>query len=100
MHDGQMALVPYRLQSRHRRVEAEKAVQVNYRVTRDIDGWPHGVISLLAVRNHDIEAVGRAPLEDDHEAFVGGSRFDCAQRGTRQEVRQSRGPDHGHAAPS
>ena len=51
-------------------MQPEEAVQIKHCVARDIDRRPHGVISRLAVRNHDIQTVGRAPLEDDHQPLV------------------------------
>ncbi len=70
VHDGQMALVPERLQGRHRGMQSEEAVEIDDRVARNIDRRPHGVVSLLAVRNHDVQSVGRAALEDDHQPLV------------------------------
>ena len=54
----------------------KKAIQIDHRVTRNIDRWPHGVVSLLAVRDHDIQTVGRASLKDDHQPLVAGTGLD------------------------
>ena len=70
MHDRQMALVPQRLKRRHRRMKSEKPVKVKHRVAWDIDGRPHGVVSLFAMRDHDIQTIRRAALKDDHQPLV------------------------------
>src|SRR5882762_7955758 len=62
-----MLLFPERLKSRHRRMQSEKAVEVEHGFLGDVDGWPHGVISGLAVGHNDVEAVGCAALEDYYQ---------------------------------
>src|SRR3984957_2447866 len=67
-------------------MEAKKSIEINDRAPWDVDGWPHGVIGLLAVWNHDIEAVSRAPLKDDYQPLVANSSVDRGKRRARQET--------------
>ena len=60
-------------------MQSEEAVEINYRVARNIDRRPHGVICRLAMRDHDIQSVGRAPLEDDHEPLVSRAAVRAAE---------------------
>ncbi len=50
-------------------MQAEEAVQIEHRASRDVDGRAQRVIGLLAVRNDNIEAVGCAALENNHESL-------------------------------
>src|SRR5580658_8681931 len=70
VNDGQMALLPKRLEGRERRMESEESVEIKHRVAGNIDGWPHGVVCTLVVGHDDVEAVGCAALEDDDETLV------------------------------
>ncbi len=51
-------------------MQPEKSIEINYRIARNIDRWPHRVIRLLGVRNHDVQSIGRAALEDDDQPLV------------------------------
>src|SRR6267378_8183011 len=78
-------------------MEAEESVEVNHRVARDIDRRPHGVISLLAMRDHDIQTISRASLENDHQPLVTRVSFDggvsraCKKRGDRSRAHNRQG---------
>ncbi len=85
MDDGQVTLVPQRLERRHRRMQPEEAVQVNHRIARNIDGWPHGIVGGLAVGNHNIQSVCRASLEDDNQPFFANSGIDRRESSARQK---------------
>ena len=64
-------------------MKAEEAVQIDHRIAWDVDRRPHRIISLLTMRHHDIEAVGRAPLEDDYKTFFFGPGSICAENAAR-----------------
>src|SRR5437868_3090220 len=75
-------------------METEEAVQIDDGVAWDVDGWSHRIVSLLAVRNHDVETVSRATLENDDEAFVARAGLDRGVSGAGQERRdRSRADD-------
>src|SRR5439155_7616182 len=82
-----MALVPNRLKRRECRMQAEEAVQIEHRASRDVDGRAHRVIGLLAVRNDNIEAVGCAALENNHESLVPITGFERAVSSACEECR-------------
>ena len=75
-------------------MKTEKSIEIDDRVARDVDGRTHGVVSRLAVRDHDVQAVGRAPLEDDHQAFVARAAVDCRKCRASQEPGDSSRADH------
>ena len=70
-------------------MQSEEAVEVNHRVARNIDRRPHGVVGRLAVRDHDIQSVRRAALEDDHQPLVARAGFDGRVSRASQESRES-----------
>src|SRR5437899_7737656 len=86
-----MALVPNRLKGRECRMQAEEAVQIEHRASRDVDGRAHRVIGLLAVRNDNIEAVGCAALENNHESLgpITGFERAVSSAGERSEEHTS-----------
>src|SRR5436190_15906021 len=82
-----MLLVPQRLESSHRRMQAEEAVQINHALlsiarTRNRNAGTHAVIRLLAVRYNNVQAVSGAALKEDDQALLprssGLSRIDGA----------------------
>ena len=89
MDDSQVALLPQGLKRGYGWVQAEEAVEVNHRAARDIDGWAHGVVRLLAVRHDYVQAVRGAALEDHDQAFVLRSGFRCAVSSASKESRYS-----------
>jgi hypothetical protein len=52
-------------------MQAEEAIEVETWFCGDGDAGAHGVVVLLAVGNDDVEAVGRAALEDDDQPRPG-----------------------------
>ena len=56
----------------HGGVQSEKSIQVDELVLRDRDGRPELIVVLLRMGHHDIETVGRAPLEDDYQLLALG----------------------------
>src|ERR1700722_6340345 len=79
-------------------MEAKKTIEINDRAPWDVDGWPHGVIGLLAVWNHDIEAVSRAPLKDDYQPLVADSSVDRGKCRARQKTWDRGGTDNRKSA--
>ncbi len=76
MDDGETLRIPHRLEPGERRMQAEETVEVDDRLARRAlarlrngNRRAHGVIIFLAVRHHDVEAVGRAALEDGDQSF-------------------------------
>lgn len=67
MHDRKMSMIIEGLQRSHRRMQAEKAVQIQNFLRPDSDGGTHGVVVLFAVRDDDVQPVGRAPLKQDNQ---------------------------------
>jgi hypothetical protein len=70
VNDGEMALFPDRMERRHRRMQAEEAIEIDDGVPRDVDAGTHRVVRAFAVGDHDVQAVGGATLEDDDEALI------------------------------
>jgi hypothetical protein len=70
VYDRQLALIPQWLEGRQGRVQSEKSIEINDRIARNIDGWPHRIICLLGVRDHDVQSVSSAALEDHDQPLV------------------------------
>jgi hypothetical protein len=96
--DREMFLVPERLKGRHRGVQSEKAVEVEHRFLRNIDGWPHSVVAGLAVGHNDVEAVSRAALEDHDQALGANAGIGRAQGRAREKARQRGRADYSQRA--
>src|SRR5215472_10509519 len=81
-----MLLVPQRFEGSHRGMQPEEAVQVYDAVAAPTgpgngDARAHAVISLLAVRHNDVEPVGGAALEQNHQALAAGAGSGSARGG-------------------
>ncbi len=92
--DGERPVVPERLERRHRRVQAEEAVEVDRRAHRVAAGtWnrnrrTQAVVVGVAVRDDHVEAVHGAALEDGDEQLApgaGGGRRAAEERGGEAE---------------
>src|SRR4051795_3172281 len=83
-----MALCPKRLKGRHRGMQSERTVEINHRITRNIDGWPHRIIGRLTMRDHNIQSVRRAALEDHHQPLVTDCGLSRRVRGASQKCWQ------------
>ena len=104
IHDGQVPPVEQRLERRERRVQAEEAIQIDGGVfalvaaadgPRHGDGGPQIVVGLLAVRHHDVQAVGRAALENGHQDLLARrGRVGGIERALEPQRRRAR-PHHG-----
>src|SRR5579863_10123733 len=81
-------------------MQPEESVQIKHRLARNIDARPHRVILRLAVRDHDVQTIGRAALEDDDQAFRARARAALrrAESGTREKAGHCCGANHGKAA--
>src|SRR5580692_8646751 len=78
MNNSEMALIVKRLEGRERGMEAEESVEIDNLIARNGDAGAHGVVVLLAVGHHDVEAIGRSALKDDDEAAAwAGRRNGC-----------------------
>ena len=61
-------------------MQSEEAVEIDHLLTRNIDAGPHRVIRALGVRHNDVQAIGGAALEDNHQPLVRWSRFEPRPR--------------------
>src|ERR1700682_1126302 len=74
-------------------MKSEEAVQIDHSTARNMDRWPHRVISRFGVWDHDVQAVGGATLEDnDQPLLIVSGRF-VTQSCTTKE-RRNRGGTH------
>src|ERR1051325_10970220 len=92
-----MTLLPQRLKGGERGMQSEEAVEIDHRFARNIDAGPHCIVLRFSVRNDDVEPVGGAALEDDHQALVARA-LDRAKGGARQKARDSGRPYDGKSA--
>ena len=59
-----MSLLPERLEGRKRRMQAEEAIEIDDRLSGNVDAGPHRVILRLGMRHDNVQAVGCAALKD------------------------------------
>src|SRR5580765_3928327 len=93
-----MTLLPQRLKGCERRVQAEKAIEIEDRFPGNVDAGPHGVVLRLAVRDDDVESVGRTALEDHHQAPGASGVLGGTEGGAGQEARDRGRADYGESA--
>src|SRR5579871_1821497 len=81
MHDGEMAGGIDGLQRSERGMQAEETIEIDNCVlrigggrTRNRNRGPHGVVARFTVRNHDIQAISRATLEDSDQDLLSPCR--------------------------
>ncbi len=91
MHNRQVLLLPQRLQTRHRRMQSEKSIQIENLLLRNGDRRPHLEIGRFGVRDDNIQPIRRAALKDHHQLLATRARrrrlrHHCA----RQEARNRR----------
>ena len=100
----QVPLVEERLQRRKRRMQAEEAIEIDGRIlalvarrwpARDGDGRAQIVVGLLAVRHHDVQAVGGAALENGHQDLLARRGASCGVKRALQPQRRRACTDHG-----
>ena len=60
-------------------MQSEKAVKIEHRFLRNIDGWPHGIVVRLAVGHNDVETVGGSALKDDDQPLVANAGVGSAK---------------------
>jgi hypothetical protein len=76
-------------------MKPEKSIEIQDIFARDIDRWTHRIISLLAVRHHNVQTIRRAPLKNYHQAFIlSAHRLGCISSAS-QEGRDRSGTDNG-----
>ena len=76
-------------------MQSEKAVEVEHRFLRDVDGRTHRVVTRLAMRNDDVEAVRGSALKDDDQSLGAKARVGGSKGGARQEPWKCGGADYG-----
>jgi len=59
-------------------MQAEKSVEIEYGIPRNVDAGTHRVIGLLAVGNNNVETVRGAALEDYDQPLGAQAGFDRA----------------------
>src|SRR5215469_18484463 len=69
-------------------MQSKKSVEVDHSFPGNVDAWPHRVVSRLAVRDHNVEPVGRAALKDDDQALRSRARTGRSERRSRKKTRQ------------
>ncbi len=101
MYDGEVTVIPNRLERAESGVQAEKTVQVDggvftavgyLRRSRYGDGGTHFVVALFGVRYHDVQPVGCAALEYGDQDFL-------ARRGSIGSVQRALEPQWSRARP-
>jgi len=86
VHDRKMLLLPERFKGRHRRMQSEKAVEIEHGFLRDVDGRTHGVVARFAVRHNNVESVGGSALKDHDQTLRANAGIGRAKGGARQET--------------
>jgi Protein of unknown function (DUF1800) len=93
MHNREMLPVPQRLQTRHRRMQSEKSIQIDNLLLRNSNRRPHLEIRRLGVWDDNIQPICRPALKDHHQllpAHTGCGRL--RHHRARQEARYRRRP--------
>src|SRR4051794_33143570 len=93
-----MLLVPQRLECGHRRMQPKEAIQIEHALPRDGDAGAHVVIRLLAVRDYDIQSVGRAALKENDQALRARSRRFSGIHRARKKTGNYAGAHNGQRA--
>src|SRR5208337_4228941 len=84
--------------SREGRMQSEPAVEIEHRLTGNVDAGTHGVVLRIGVRDDDVQPIGGAALKDHHQPLRAASAFDGAKGGAREEAGHSGRADHGDSA--
>ena len=98
MNDREVALLPQWQKGRERRMQSEKAVEIENRFPGNVDAGTHGVILSLAVWDDDVESIGRPALEDHNQALGAGGVLGGSESGSGQETWHRGRADHGESA--
>lgn len=88
MYESQFLPVPQRFERSQRRMKSEEAIKIDGGIGRNGGIWPRDrnrgakvVITLLTMRDNDIETIGRAALKDGDEYFIPSTgRVFCERR--------------------
>src|ERR1022692_1096372 len=98
MHNRQLTLLPQRLERRQRRMQPKESIKIEHSLARNVDARPHGVILRLGMRNHDVQTVGRAALEDHNQPLVARTRLSRTPCGASKKTWHRRGADDSESA--
>src|SRR5882724_7049163 len=79
-------------------MKSEKTIQVDHRMAWNMDGWPHRVVSRLAMWNYDVQTIGGAALENNDQPLFPVSHQFGPDSGTGEERRNRRGAHDGPGA--
>src|SRR5262249_9798936 len=89
MNDREMALLPKRLKRSQRGMQPEEAVEIDHRLTWNVDAGPHRVVLRLAVGNDDVQSVSRTALEDDDKTLSAAPIFQSPKSCARKKAGNS-----------
>jgi hypothetical protein len=98
MNDGEMTLLPQGLEGRERRMQSEEAVEIEDRLFGNVNTGTHGVILGLAVRDDDVESIGRTALEDHDQSLGTSGVLGGSESGASQETWDRGRTDYGESA--
>jgi len=71
-------------------MQAEEPVEIEHRLSRDIDVRAQGVILRFAVRNYYVEAICCSTLKNYDQAFIACTRFNLPESGASEKARHRR----------
>ena len=86
VHNGQVPLVPDGLQRGQRGMQSEEPVQVEDVVARNVDAGTHRVISALAMRHDNVQAIRSPALKNYDQPLGARAKFDRPKRSTCQKA--------------
>jgi hypothetical protein len=72
-------------------MQTEVAVEVDRLLFGDGDRRPHAVVERVGVRDHDVQSVGRAALEENDQALLAKGGGGPGERRAREEARDDGG---------
>ena len=99
VHNGQVTRIPQRLQGSQGRMEAEKPIEIKHFSARNINRGAHRVVRRLAMWDHDVQAIGSATLEDQHDSLQFLlTLLRCGENRSVQQGRQCRAGNNGQCS--
>src|SRR5437764_15478778 len=99
-----MTGIPQRLKGGHRRMQAKETIQIDSALaapwTRNRDAGAHGIVSLLAMRNHNVQSIGCSALKQHHQTLFPRSHTSSLRRVDRagQKAGNYAGSHYGQSA--
>ena len=98
MHNGQMLLLPERLERSEGWMQSEESVEIDHRLSRNVDAGPHRVILRFGMRYNDVQSIGGATLEN-HDEPLGATAILNRTKGRSGKKAWNGGrPDDGEGA--